>query len=54
MRYYIMKKKKSTVITIEEKDFKDSKFSTREWESRVNITRWEHNYEDKKYYITLG
>jgi len=48
------KKKKQTVITIEEKDFKDSKFNTKAWIQRVNITRWEHDMEHKKYYITLG
>ena len=48
-----MSKKKRNIITIKEEDFKDSKFNTKEWEQRVNIVQWEHNYVTKEYIITI-
>ena len=48
------KKKKQSIITVKEEDWKDSKFSTKEWQNRVNITCWEHDFEKKEYIITLG
>lgn len=48
------KKKKKSIIRVPESEWKDSKFRTPAWESRVNITRWEHDYEAKEYIITLG
>ena len=47
-------KKKKTIITVKEQDWETSKFRTKEWEARVNITRWEHDFEKQEYYITLG
>lgn len=41
------------IIVVEEKDWKDSKYRTREWEKRVNIIRWEHDFEEKVYKITI-
>jgi hypothetical protein len=41
-------------ITVSEEDWKESKYRTREWERRVNIVKWEHNYEDKMYYIDIA
>ena len=35
-------------------DWKDSKYRTREWERRVDIAVWEHNYEKNEYYITIN
>ena len=48
------KKKKEHIITVKEWSFKRTKFCTKEWEQRVNIIRWEHDFEKKEYYITLG
>lgn len=38
-------------VVIEEKDWKNSKYRTKEWEDSVEILKWEHNYETKKYII---
>jgi len=44
---------KTHTIEIKEEDWTESKYRTREWEKRVNITRWEHDYVDKIYLITI-
>lgn len=41
-------------ITIEGKDWKDSKYNSREWEKRVNIVRYEHDYVSNIYHIDIG
>ena len=38
-------------VVIKESDFDQSKYSKKEWEKSVEIVRWEHNYEEKKYII---
>ena len=38
-------------IIIKEKDWEDSKYRTKEWEMKVVITYWEHNFEKGKYII---
>ena len=38
-------------IIIEDCDWKDYKYRTREWERTVDIKRWEHDYELKRYVI---
>ena len=38
-------------IIINEIDWIDSKYRTKEWEQSVKITRWEHNHLTKKYII---
>jgi hypothetical protein len=38
---------------IKERDWQASKFRTRGWEKRVNIVRWEHDYENEMYFITI-
>jgi hypothetical protein len=40
-------------ITIKESDWNDSKYKTKEWEIRVNIARWEHDYVNKVYHIDI-
>lgn len=44
---------KTHTFKIEEKDWSSSKYKTRDWEKRVDITRWEHDYIDKVYRITI-
>ena len=44
---------KTHTFEVKEADWKDSKYRTRDWERRVNITRWEHDYVAKMYYITI-
>lgn len=41
------------IITVQEKDWSNSKYKTRKWEERVNIVNWEHDYENKVYNITI-
>ena len=38
-------------IIINEIDWINSKYRTKEWEQSVKITRWEHNHLTKKYII---
>lgn len=45
---------KTHTITIKEDDFIGSKYETNEWHKRVNIVRWEHDFEKREYYITIG
>jgi len=40
-------------ITIEGKDWKGSKYNSREWEKRVSIVRYEHDYENDMYHIDI-
>tara|TARA_R110002050_G_scaffold34397_8_gene86862 strand:+ start:27979 stop:28125 length:147 start_codon:yes stop_codon:yes gene_type:complete len=44
---------KTHVFTVKEENWSESKFRTKEWEKRVNIVRWEHDFVDKVYYITI-
>jgi hypothetical protein len=44
---------KTHTFTIDESNWIDSKYRTIEWERRVDIIRWEHNYETKQYIITI-
>lgn len=44
---------KTKRISIPEDKFENSKFETKEWESRVNIARWEHDFENKIYHIDI-
>ena len=38
-------------IVISEEDYKNSQYSTKEWEQSVTVVRWEHNFEEKNYTI---
>lgn len=38
-------------VIIEEDDFEQSVYNTKEWNESVKITRYEHNIADKKYVI---
>jgi len=40
-------------IEIQEKDWKASKYRTRNWEKRVDIVRWEHDFVNKIYRIDI-
>lgn len=44
---------KTHEITVKEKDWPKSKYKERDWEKRVDIIRWEHNYEEKVYKINI-
>ena len=44
---------KTHTIVVKAEDWKDSKYRTREWERRVDITRWEHDFVNKIYKITI-
>ena len=44
---------KTHTIEVKEVNWKDSKYRTREWEKRVDIVKWEHDYVDKVYKITI-
>lgn len=44
---------KTHTFEIKEKDWFESKYRTIKWEERVNISRWEHDYEKKMYFITI-
>jgi len=44
---------KTHTAKIKGADWKDSKYRTREWERRVNIVRWEHDYVKDEYIITI-
>ena len=46
-----MKAKPDKRIIIQEKDQNTSMYRTRAWEQTVEITRWEHDYENKRYII---
>ena len=41
------------VIKIKESDWINSIYRTIEWEKRVNIVKWVHDYENKMYFITI-
>lgn len=41
-------------IIVSEEDWPTSKYRTREWEKRVNIIKWVHDYEQREYRITIG
>jgi len=47
-------KRKTHDIIVKEEDWATSKYRTREWEKRVDIARWEHDYEKKIYTITIN
>ena len=38
-------------IVISEEDYKNSQYSTKEWEQSVIIKNWEHDFEKKQYTI---
>ena len=40
-------------FVIKEKDWMSSKQRTIQWESRVNIIEWIHDYVKKEYRITI-
>lgn len=40
-------------IIIQEQDFHESKYNTREWECSVNIKDWTHDYQKKEYIIRI-
>ena len=44
---------KTHTITVNEAVWSNSKFRTKEWEDRVNIVNWEHNFVERMYYITI-
>lgn len=44
---------KTHKITVKEEDWAESQYRTRKWEKRVNIVRWEHDYENKEYNIDI-
>ena len=44
---------KTHTIEVKGVDWETSKYKTIEWEKRVDITRWEHNYEMDIYFITI-
>lgn len=44
---------KTHTISVKEEDWSNSKYRTLEWERRVDIVRWEHNYENKIYNIEI-
>jgi hypothetical protein len=44
---------KTHTFEIPEAEWAESKYRTREWEKRVKITRWEHDYVDKMYRISI-
>lgn len=50
---YKNKMMKTHTIEVKEENWKDSKYRTREWERRVDITRWEHDFVNKIYKITI-
>ena len=39
---------------VEESEWEDSKYRTKEWEQSVNIVTWEHNYVTKQYIIVYN
>jgi hypothetical protein len=42
-----MSKKQKHKIELTEEEYKESKYSTYEWEQSVEIERWEHHFGDK-------
>jgi hypothetical protein len=44
---------KTHTIEVKAEDWETSKYRTREWEERVDITRWEHHFDTGMYYITI-
>lgn len=44
---------KTHIFKINESDWESSKYRTKDWEKRVNIVRWEHDYEKGVYLITI-
>lgn len=45
---------KTHTIIVKEEDWAGSKYRTQNWEKRVNITQWVHDYEKGQYEITIG
>lgn len=41
-------------IIVSEIDWSTSKYRTKEWESRVDIVKWVHDFEAKEYRITIA
>lgn len=44
---------KTHTIEVKEEDWEGSKYRTSNWEKRVDIARWEHDYVDKIYKIQI-
>lgn len=40
-------------IIVKEEDWPKSKYRNRSWEERVDIIRWEHDYEEDNYKIDI-
>jgi len=46
------KNKPKYKITINESDWSDSKYRTKEWEQSIDMTEWIHDWEKKIYIIS--
>ena len=44
---------KTHKIIVKGEDWDESKYRTREWERRVNIIKWTHDYENEEYIIEI-
>jgi hypothetical protein len=44
---------KTHTFEIKEVDMKGSKYETPEWHKRVDVIKWEHDFEDAIYRITI-
>ena len=40
-------------IIVKGEDWPNSRYKTRDWEKRVDIIRWEHNYVEDVYKIDI-
>jgi len=45
---------KTHKIVVKGEDWSESKYRTREWEKRVNIVKWTHDYVKNEYEIEIG
>ena len=46
-----MRTESKNKVIIKEEDWKNSIYSTKEWEHSVVVKRWEHDYVKKEYII---
>lgn len=44
---------KTHTFIVKEEDWKESKYRTREWEERVNIVKWTHDFVKGEYEIII-
>lgn len=44
---------KTHTIEVTEVEMKGSKYETSEWHKRVDVVKWEHDFEDAMYFITI-